>query len=416
MADKPTAPETAEGARRRKRPTPTIDLKATEVKSATTGQTPPPPPEPPRAASEAASAGPDPETARRAEPPVSKNAGFSWPLAASGVVGGAVVALALAVLWLAGALPSRDNEMTALRARVALLETQLRNAPAAPDSKALDDLSQRLAKIETAITKLPAGDAAMADRLAATENAMKSLGIALAALNRRADDVAGNAAAARDHADAAANAVAKLQATVQNAPPATDRGEIDALNKRIASLEQTIKTKTNSDTAARLALSAASLRDAVARGEPFAAQLAEVKSLGGDVNVLAPLEPFASSGLPKQADLARELSALIPAMLKASGADATNSGFFARLQANAGNLVRIRPVDAPPGDDPADVVARIEVKAARNDVTGAAVEISRLPAKARVPADAWMKKAQARQAALDAAQKLAADSSRALSR
>ena len=414
MADKPTAPGAAEGARRRKRPTPTIDLKATEVKPASSVQMPPPPTEPPRAAGGTMGAGPAPEAAARTEPV--RKAGFNWAMAVSGVAGGAVVALVLIVLWLAGALPSRDNETTALRARVALLETQLRSAPATPDGKALDDLSQRLAKIETAITKLPAGDAAMADRLAATENAMKSLGIALAALNRRADDVAGSAAAARDHADAATNAVAKLQATVQNAPPASDRGEIDAFNKRIASLEQAIKAKANSDTAARLAMSAAALRDAVARGEPFAAQLAEVKSLGGDENSLAPLEPFAASGLPKQADLARELSALIPAMLKASGADATNSGFFARLQANAGNLVRIRPVDAPPGDDPADVLARIEVKAAHNDVTGAAAEISKLPAKARAPADAWMKKAQARQAALDAAQKLAADSSRALSR
>src|SRR6185437_13962535 len=48
MADKPTAPGTAESARRRKRPTPTIDLTATEVKSAA-AQTPPPE-EPPRAA------------------------------------------------------------------------------------------------------------------------------------------------------------------------------------------------------------------------------------------------------------------------------------------------------------------------------------------------------------------------------
>src|SRR6185437_4951389 len=55
MADKPTAPGTAESARRRKRPTPTIDLTATEVKSAA-AQTPPPE-EPPRAAEAAPDTG-----------------------------------------------------------------------------------------------------------------------------------------------------------------------------------------------------------------------------------------------------------------------------------------------------------------------------------------------------------------------
>ncbi|HVV60969.1 MAG TPA: hypothetical protein VHD14_04335 [Pseudolabrys sp.] len=411
MADKPTAPGAAEGARRRKRPTPTIDLKATEVTSTATGEaSSPPPPEPPPATAGAAAADAGPESPGNTASSSSRKAGLNGAMVASGIAGGALVALVLAALWLAGALPSRDNETNALRARVAQLEAQSRDAPA--DSKALDELSSRLGKIETALAKPQTVDPAMAERLATAENAMKSLGIALAALNRRADDIAANASTARDHADAAATAAARVQTAVQNASPANAQ-EIDALNKRIAMLEEAIKTKTTSDAAARLALGAALLRDAVAHGEPFAAQLAEVKSLGGDAGKLAPLEPFAASGLPKQADLARELTALIPAMLKASGADVANSGFFARLEANAGNLVRIRPVGAPPGDDPADVLARIEVKATQGDIDGALAEMSKLPSKARAPAEAWMKKVQARQAALDAAQKFAADSSRA---
>jgi len=415
MADKPTAPGTAESARRRKRPTPTIDLTATEVKSAA-AQTPPPE-EPPRAAEAAPDTGSAADSTIHA--PVQDDqsvpkSGFYWRLAASGVAGGAVVAVLLLALWFADALPSRSPDTAALQARIALLETQLRNHPATAGDKTLDDLSQRVGKIETAITKLSAGDTALAERLTTTENAMKSLGVALAALSRRSDDVAGNAAAAREHADAAANAVVKLQTVVQNSSSASAQGEIGALSKRIAALEQSMKTSATSDAAARLALSAASLRDAVTRGEPFAAQLAEVKSLGGDADTLAKLESFAASGLPKDADLARELSAAIPAMQKASGANATGSGFFARLQANAGNLVRVRPVNAPPGDDPADVLARIEVEVAHADITGAMADVAKLPPATRAPAEAWLKKAQARQAAIGASRKLAADTARAL--
>ena len=74
-----------------------------------------------------------------------------------------------------------------------------------------------MSKIEEAITKLPAGDAGMAERLAAADSAMKSLGIALTALNRRSDDIAASVAQARERADAAVKAVAELRASLQDA-------------------------------------------------------------------------------------------------------------------------------------------------------------------------------------------------------
>jgi hypothetical protein len=102
-------------------------------------------------------------------------------------------------------------------------------------------------------------------------------------------------------------------------------------------------------------------------------------------------------------------------MLEASGANALASGgFIERLQANAGKLVRIRPADAPPGDDASAVMARLEVKAARHDMTGVQVDIAKLPAKARALADAWIKRADARTAAFVAVDALVADATRAL--
>ena len=318
---------------------------------------------------------------------------------------------------------------TSSRCRSRCKRCRTARRPPPPDTKALDALRQSVHKLEgemAAMAKLPAGDAGMAERLAAADGAMKSLGIALAALNRRGDDIAATAAQARQSADAAVKAVAELQASMKASGPAGASGaDIAALDKRIAALENAIQAaradiakisakSSGNDSAARLALSAEVLRDAVLVGAPFADELAAVKQLGGDDKALTPLAPFAATGVPAAQTLAQELRALLPAMLKVSGAQAPQGGFLERLQANAGKLVRIRPVNTPPGDDPSAVLARIEIDAAKADIAGALSDLGKLAAATRAPAQAWIEKAKARQAALAAARQYAADTARAL--
>ena len=48
--------------------------------------------------------------------------------------------------------------------------------------------------------------------------------------------------------------------------------------------------------------------------------------------------------------------------------------------------MRVTPVDAPQGDDPSAVLARIEVEAARGDISAAMSDIGKLPQAARAPA------------------------------
>jgi hypothetical protein len=333
---------------------------------------------------------------------------------AAGAAGAATVLLILFAIWLSGLLPLRY---------VASTDTV---AQAGADRSALDTLTQRVSKIEEAIKSLPAGDAGVAERLAAAENAMKSLGVALAALSRRSDDIAANASQARERADAAAKAMADLQASIKaTAPGGASHEEIEALDKRIAALESASQsaradiskiatTTSGNDTAARLALSAGVLRDAVLVGAPFAEELAAVKQLGGDDKALAPLAPFATTGVPTAPALAQELHALLPAMLEISGASAPEGGFLDRLQANAGKLVRIRPVTAPTGDDPSAVLARIEIDAAKANIAAALADLGKLDSATRAPAQAWIAKTQARQAALAAVRQYAADTARAL--
>jgi hypothetical protein len=468
MAAKRTASDTPNDAPRKKRAGPTIDLTASEV------ETPSDPPPQSETAPPAADPSPEPaepQAKLRPPPAASVRSAFNATTLAAGLGGVALVALVLLGLLLTGTLPMHNDGAAALQARVAGLEKQvqdLRNHPApaidnkaidalsarigrieqavaklpagnqAIDSKAIDALNARVGKIEQTMAKLPAGDPAVAQRLAAADNAMKSLGATVAALNKRADDIDGKVTEALKRADAAEKAAADLQASMKSeqktvmdlqasmkaAPSATagaPSAEVEALQKRVAALEQAAQTahlhiveNTAVDKAARLAVSAAVLRDAVAHGAPYAAELKAVETLGADAKTLKPLAPFAGGGLPSDKALAQELAALVPAMLKTSGAPQPPKDFFSRLQANADRLVHIRPVNAPPGNDPSAVLARIEVDAANADIAAALSELEKLPGKTRAPAAAWIEKVKARQAALTAARQLAADSARGL--
>jgi hypothetical protein len=478
MTDKRTTTDASAGKSRHKRAAPTIDLKATEVQqAASVGDSPVQKAEPetmrePAAqkavnepVKEAALDQPALKSAEgaatAAEPPPTKsgaasasaasksdsfaNSGVSSKnpgrniglLLAAGVAGAAAMSLVLFGLWFTGLTPIRYAGSTATRARVTALEMQLQDLQKRPGQTAgnqadnatvLDALTQRVTKMEESIAKLPAksaSDPALAERVAAADNAMKALGLALTALNRRSDAIAADAAQARVRAGAAEKAVTELRAGLQEVSRAASAGTSSAdlapLQQRIAALEHSAKTTqadiakaSASDKAARLALSAAALRDAVLRGAPFADELAQAKSLGGDDKALAPLASFAATGVPSDNALAQELSALLPAMNKAVGAPSPSGSFIERLQANAGQLVRVRPLDAPSGDNASTVLVRIEIAAAHADIAAALAELGELSDAQRAPAQAWIAKAKNRQAALSAARRFAADAAQSL--
>jgi hypothetical protein len=378
----------AKSAASRRRPAPTIDLSATEVKPA----------EPAAPESPKTEAGPERETAR------STGRGSFLKYAGLGASLTAGVAATLAVLWFASHWPAGGSSASALRERIATLEAQVNAAPKPADSQALGGLADRIGKLEQAVAKRPvSSDPAIADRLAAIENSMKALGIALAALNRRLEDSAAATSSARDRADAAAKTAETLQT------------KLDALERAAQVTQDKVTQNAGADATARRALAAFALREAVTRNAPYAAELAGAKDLGADAKAISSLEPFARSGVPSDATLAKEMSALLPSLVAAAGADASRAGgFFEKLQANAGKLVHIHPIDAPAGDDPSAVLARIEVKVAHNNVAGIDHELANLPAKARALSESWSQRLAARNAAIDAAGKLAADSAAAL--
>jgi hypothetical protein len=397
----------------RRRP-PTIDLTATEVDAEKPAAAPEPSQEP---AKEPAAADAPGSSGQQAGEPAPGRPRASVKTAVAGIAAGAIAAVAIgAGLWFGGYVPP------------GLLPASPSAQPA--NNAAIAEISARLNKIEGAIATQqqqkpvppPQADPALASRLAAAEAATKSLNDSLAALTRRVDDVAAaaqNALAQAKSASTAADAAKSAgQANVA-------RSDLDALAARITPLESAVKTladdikhetATADDRAARLTVAAEALRATVERGAPFQAELASAKSLGADPSVTAPLEPFAAAGVPAARALAHELASLIPALRQAADPTSSDSSFLSRLESNAQHLVRITPVDAPPGDDPASVVTRIDVDAAHADIAAALADIAKLPDAAKPLAAAWVEKAQARNAAIAASRKLAADALAALSK
>ena len=321
----------------------------------------------------------------------------------------AAIGLVLAALGIAALLISRDNGVNALDARLAGTERVVRELasrapPAAADPKAFEELTRRVAKLEaSAAPSSPASDPALVARIAALEAEIKAMAATLGSVGRRDEEVLAVARDARARADASAAAFAELAQKISAATAA--RSELEALANRVTAVERSEKAVESGDRAVRLALAAAALNNSVELGDAFAAELATAKALGADAKLVAALEPFAQSGIPSAAALARALSELAPSPQPAP----PREGVLARLQENAEKLVRIRRVDEPAGSDAAAIVARAEAKVSRGDIAGAVSELTQLPPAARAPAEAWIRSAQARSAAIDASRRLAAD-------
>jgi hypothetical protein len=348
---------------------------------------------------------------------------FPWPAAGAAVGGGLIVLIGF--LLLNPGPPPNDSarvvDMRLIRVEQQVRELTDRAPSATTDPKIIEEMASRLAKLENAVAaiKPAAADPALANRIAAVEGGVKAVADQVAALGKRGDDIAAQTAEARRLADTNAAALAALdKKLVSLGPTPVVRGEFDALAGRLGAVEAALAKRpldTPPDRPGRLAIVAEALKGAVERGEPFAAELASVKALAPDAQVIAPLEPFAASGVPTGATLARELSALAPALYAAAGtAQGESGGFLERLQVNAERLVRIRPIEEVPGNDPNTVIARIELRAAHSDLTGALAELAKLPPSVRAPAEAWIQRAQARGNAVEASRRFAADTMAAL--
>ena len=369
---------------------PTIELTATEVDAE----------HKPRPDTETAASSSEPAHANgegaAAETPKSAGTRRSMlPLVGAGIVGGLLAGLLTVI---ANMLLTPSDNATALAGRMTQVEQQLRELAARPatsgsDAKRIDDLASRIAKLESAVeARQGTADPGGANRVSVLEGNVKALTESIGIAQRRTDEALGLAREGSERAGAIAAA-------------------LDTVKQRVEKLEQEIAKRSaaqNIDRPLRLLVAATALATAVERGEPFANELAAVRALGAASEQAAALEPFATSGVPSATALSRELSALTPALSAAAGSAAREGNFLQKLQANAERLVRIQRIEEAPGNNLPAILVRIEGAASRGDVSAALVELGKLPPEVRAPAEAWIKKAQARAAALAAGRTLAA--------
>ncbi len=437
-----------EPPRRRRVPPPTIELEATEVSPPSEPTAPAPdqgsaetstaaPSAADAASGEAAAASPPadhpteapPHAAEPAapEPPAAANgerrASPIWSLAAAGAFGAVLALIGAGGVWVL--LGPASDQQADTNARLSRIETQLGGlsrpatgpGPGAGDSKSLDELTQRLGRIESTL----------GERLGAVDREIKPLADRLADVGRRDDEAVAAARLARERADAAAKSLsevaqqlAQLNAARANAP-AVERADLDALATRLAGLEASTKqigqqltriASTSSPGNTQRAVVALALNSAVGRGAPYPRELAALDPAAAGPGALDALKAFADTGVPSAATLARELAAVMPAALKAVDAPVSGGGLLERLQSSAARLVRVQPnpQESQPGDEPAAVLSRVQAKATRGDIAGALADAAKLPATARAPLEPWIKRAETREAALAAAAALAAQS------
>jgi hypothetical protein len=384
VEDKPEGIEPSPDSGRARRAPPTIDLEPSEVSSATRNVAGEASPNAAQVEPAPAEATPPPEdpSATPVSAPISP-----WVIAP--VSGAVAAALVIGVGWMLGWPP-----------------VQAPTAVPSVNAVVVDDLTARVAGIESAVKK-PVTDSIAAARADALEKSLASLRGELSATRAQSEKIA-----------AAINEIKSAPAGSAASP------DIAAINERIAGLERAARAqsadnaaqgaKPADDVALRRVVVASLLDVSVRTGDPYPAALAAAKSLAANPGALKPLDDFAARGVPNAASLSRELLALVPKLSPpAPESSTTGAGLVERLQAGAAKLVRIERTDAV-GNDRGAVVARVTAAALRNDSNEARRELKTLEPADRAAAQAWIDKADARDAALATSRQFAAEAMTAL--
>jgi hypothetical protein len=397
------------------------------------------------------------------EEPARRRRGVFPALLSGAVAGGAVAAALASLLPQRPAIPPPQSDRPEIVSRLQALEAQATQAAARPAptleprldeiaarARAGDDallavraLEQRIGELEAKVANLPAttpappatvtpqpSDDAAVQALAArispleaadrtSEAELKTLQTTIAELRTQAQQALQAAGAAQSGAQ---KAVADVGTVV-----AVATGELQKVAQRMQALEAALPqiqaklaaaTAPDNDREARLAAVAQSLRLSVERGEPFAAELAAATALSADAALTAALQPFAASGVPSNAALARELDAL-GAAPREPASESKSTGVIDRLQASASKLVRVQRTDEPAaGASPpasGDAFGTMRAAARRGDLPAALEAAKTLQPQQAAVLQPWLQKVQARLAALDAARKLTQQSLQRLS-
>jgi hypothetical protein len=272
-------------------------------------------------------------------------------LVASGIFGGLVAIVLAGSMQYAGIVPGLGPEQTV-------------QVPAV-DTAELDSLKAEVARL-AAQPAAPAGDPALAERIAALEASVANTASVPAA------DVAA-VEALKTQLVAAEQAIESLRAEI-----ASNKQALDQSATRLTEAERKLD-EPRSDVEMARAIALAGLKTAIDRGGPFLSELDALKSVSPEDPAVVALTPLAGNGVPSRTDLARQFDQVAEDILAAINQPATGEGWTDRLMASARALVKVRPVGNVEGETPEAIVARVENKLQNGDLKGAALEWETLP-------------------------------------
>ena len=212
------------------------------------------------------------------------------------------------------------------------------------------------------------------------------------------------------------------QVAAQTAQSAKEPPETVKLENQIAELRRSIPAEglilhltervdalTQAQAAGQaLLLTVGQLRDAVDRGDHFAAELAATRRLAqGDENTM--LDAFAEgaeTGIPRRDQLQRDFQPLSEKLLQKE-AEIEGPGFWQTIVAHVRKVISLRRMDGK-GNDAEAVLGRTEAAFKEGDWDKAVEDMRALPGPFEIMADDWIRGARLRLAADRALSQLAA--------
>jgi hypothetical protein len=361
---------------------------------------------------------------------------------------GAVLALIVIELLTPGRPETRNEQIGELNRRVAEVEGALGTRPGAGmrarmeelsrsvaalgetqaklarETKAIDakvgatpevppDLAVRIARVEETLNAAAAADpaaqtpqvAALAGKVAELEKAARS---AAEAAKTGASRLDGELSALRTEGGRLAQRLDTLRGEIEERVKASARAaDLAPLSAQLASLEREMQTFAKGETeraasaAANttqmlLALELANLKRAVDRGQGFAEELDRAKRIGGFTANFAPLERYMREGAPTQPDLVKSFRRAADAMLDAE-TEKPDASLLDRVLSGARSVVRVRRVDHAADDTSLEaVIGRMETALKEGRLAEVLAEAKKLPPKAALAGEDWLKKVETR--------------------
>lgn len=283
------------------------------------------------------------------------------------------------------------------------------------DGTALGELTAKV-EANASATEAQAGDITqLNEKLTAAEAQAGSVGAItsrLDAIEAAASDASATIEAAKTEAAAQATRLDELAAAM---PPADIDMQITQLSAMVKALNTAVDAlapkigdlatrvaeleakKDDPDAAERATLSLAlsNLTRAATRAEPFARELDVVETFLPDEAELAELKLVAAEGVPTETSLEARFPQMVKDVLDAERA-ASNDGVWQKFLSNAKKLVTLRRTGEIAGDDTDAVLARMEERVKRGDLSAALAEAKGLQGAAAEAAGPWVKDATAR--------------------